>query len=170
MKILWADWRGRLPYRRYQDREDRSRRLQAHFYCLLTLLSGALYLGWLAKQAYHLRTVHTWLFLVTEVAAYLLLFVLSLDVWRLRFHRPEGLVPDGPYPVDVLVTCCGEPLEVIRTTLAAVKQLSYTPYTVYVLDDAGDRRSRRDGELSRISLFFPAPPGTAPPGRQKRQP
>ena len=95
MKILWADWRRRLPYRRYQDREDRSRRLQAHFYCLLTLVSGGLYLLWLFNQAYHLRTLHTWLFLVTEVAAYLLLLALSLDVWRLRFHRPEGLAPDG---------------------------------------------------------------------------
>ena len=138
MKILWADWCRRLPYRRYQDREDRSRRLQAHFYCLLTLVSGGLYLLWLFNQAYHLRTLHTWLFLGTEVAAYLLLFALSLDVWRLRFHRPEGLAPVVPWTVDVLVTCCGEPLEVIRTTLAAVKHLSYSPYTVYVLDDAGD--------------------------------
>jgi cellulose synthase (UDP-forming) len=40
--------------------------------------------------------------------------------------------------VDVLVTCCGEPLEVIRATLTAVAQIAYTPYTVYVLDDGGD--------------------------------
>ena len=42
-----------------------------------------------------------------------------------------------PWTVDVFVTCCGEPLEVIRTTLTAVKHLSYSPHTVYVLDDAG---------------------------------
>jgi cellulose synthase (UDP-forming) len=138
MRMLWADWRARLPYRRYQDREDRSRRLKAWFFCLLTLLSGALYLGWLGRQAIHLRAPRTWLFLAGELAAYLLLIILSLDVWRLRFHRPEGLVPDKPYSVDVLITCCGEPLEVIRTTLAAAAHLSYQPFTVYVLDDGGD--------------------------------
>jgi cellulose synthase (UDP-forming) len=140
MRILWADWRARLPYRRYQDQEDRPRRLKAHFFCLLTLLSGALYLGWLGHQAHHLRALPTWLFLATELAAYQLLIILSLDVWRLRFHRPEGLTPDVPYSVAVLITCCGEPLEVIRTTLVAARHLSYQPYTVYVLDDGGDHR------------------------------
>ena len=138
MRILWADWRARLPYRRYQDREDRPRRLKAQFFCLLTLLSGALYLVWLGRQAHHLRALPTWLFLAAELAAYLLLLILSLDVWRLRFHRPEGLPVEAPYPVDILITCCGEPLEVIRTTLTAAGHLAYQPYTVYVLDDAGD--------------------------------
>jgi len=150
MRILWGDWRRRLPYRRYQDREDRSRRLKAQFFCLLTLLSGGLYLLWLFNQAYHLRTLHTWLFLGTEIAAYLLLFFLSLDVWHLRFHRPEGLVPQRAYAVDVLVTCCGEPLEVIRTTLEAVKHLTYSPYTVYVLDDGEDD----EVEILAASLGF----------------
>jgi cellulose synthase (UDP-forming) len=138
MKFLWADWRRRLPYRRYRDLEDRPRRLKAHFYCLLTLLSGGAYLAWLVLQAFYRPTFPTWLFLITETAAYLLLLFLSLDVWRLRFHRPEGLVPDRPYPVDILVTCCGEPLEVISDTLTAVKHITYSPCTVYVLDDGGD--------------------------------
>lgn len=140
MRTLWADWRATLPYRRYFDWEDRPRRLRAQLFCLLTLLSGAAYLGWLAIQARELGTLSTYLMMSAEVAAYFLLIILSLDIWRLRFHRPEGLVPDRPYAVDVLVTCCGEPLEVIRTTLAAVQRLHYTPYTVYVLDDAGDER------------------------------
>ena len=138
MKNIWADWRRRLPYRRYQDREDRPRRLKAHFFCLLTLLSGALYLLWLGLQVRRLPSFPTVLFLAAESAAYLLLCILSLDVWRLRFHRPEGLIPDRAYAVDVLITCCGEPFEIISTTLTAAAQLNYTPYTVYVLDDAGD--------------------------------
>jgi len=138
MRILWADWRGCLPYRRYHDWEDRPRRLRAQLFCLLTLVSGGVYLAWLANQAWHQRTVHTAVFLATEMAAYFLLAVLAVDVWRLRFHRPEGLTADRPYTVDVLVTCCGEPLEIIRTTLTAVRHLDYHPYTVYVLDDAGD--------------------------------
>jgi Glycosyltransferase like family 2 len=139
MKILWADWRRRLPYRRYQDREDRPRRLKAHFFCLLTLASGALYLLWLGRQTWRLHSFATGLFLAAEAAAYLLLCLLSLDVWRLRFHRPEGLPPDRAYPVDVLITCCGEPFEIISATLRAASQLAYRPYAVYVLDDAGDK-------------------------------
>ncbi|MBM4287266.1 MAG: glycosyltransferase [Deltaproteobacteria bacterium] len=139
VKSLWADWLRRLPYRRYYDLEDRPRRLRAQFFCLLTLLSGGLYLAWLGQQALRLQTLHTYLFLVTELAAYLLLLILSLDVWCLRYHRPEGLTPDRPYTVDVFVPCCGEPLEIIRATLTAVAGLTYAPYTAYVLDDAGDQ-------------------------------
>ncbi len=153
MRRLWADWRARLPYRRYQDWEDRPRRLKAQFFCLLTLLSGALYLSWLGHQAIHLRTLTTWLFLGTELAAYALLIILSLDVWRLRFHRPEGLAPDAAHPVDVFVTCCGEPLEVIRTTLTAVKRLSYQPVTVYVLDDGGDPRIEETANTLGFQYF-----------------
>ena len=150
MKMLWADWRRRLPYRRYQDREDRPRRLKAHFFCFLTLVCGACYLLWLGRQACRLNTFPTWLFLATELAAYLLLVILSLDVWNLRFHRPEGLVPDRIYSVDVFVTCCGEPLEVIHTTLQAVSRLTYSSYAVYILDDAGDP----EVEKLSVSLGF----------------
>ncbi|MGQ9920470.1 MAG: glycosyltransferase family 2 protein [Desulfobacca sp.] len=140
MKILWADWRGRLPYRRYHDWEDRPRRLRAQLFCLLTLVSGGFYLAWLVHQLWQQRTLHIAVFLATEMAAYFLLLVLAVDVWRLRFHHPEGLPVDRPHPVDVLVTCCGEPLPVIKATLTALRQLEYHPYTVYVLDDAGDDR------------------------------
>ena len=140
MKILWADWWGKLPYRRYYDWQDRPRRLRAQFFCLLTVLSGGVYLSWLGRQLFQTPTVHLAIFFGLEAAALFLLSVLSLDLWRLRFHRPEGLEPDRSYAVDVFVTCCGEPLEVIRTTLAAVRHLQYSPYTVYVLDDAGEEQ------------------------------
>jgi len=140
MNRLWDDWWGKLPYRRYHDWQDRPRRLRAQFFSLLTVLSGGVYLAWLGRQLLQHPSIQVCLFAVLEVAAFLLLLVLSFDLWRLRFHHPDGLVPDRPYTVDVLVTCCGEPLEVIRTTLAAVSSLQYSPYAVYVLDDAGDER------------------------------
>jgi hypothetical protein len=42
--FLWADCLGRLPYRRYREREDRDRRLKALFFSLLTLILGAAYI------------------------------------------------------------------------------------------------------------------------------
>lgn len=38
--------------------------------------------------------------------------------------------------MDIFVSCCGEPLEVIRATLLAVKEITYQPLAVLVLDDA----------------------------------
>ncbi len=137
MKYFWGDWRHRLPYRRYREQEDRRRRLRAQFLAGLTLLSGSLYLLWLAHQAVSQADLPAYLFFLAEGLALALLFTLSVDVSRRRYHRPDGL-PGGAQPtVDVMVTCCGESLEVIRTTLTAVKHLDYQPLTVYVLDDAG---------------------------------
>lgn len=136
-KLLWADWQQRLPYRRYRDLEDRSRRLRAQFFCLLTLLNGWLYLIWLAWLTYEAGTPHAYLFWAAEGLAYVLLLLLGMDVWRLRYHQPGGLETPVKYPVDVFVTCCGEPLPIIRTTLSAVKNLDYIPCQVYVLDDCG---------------------------------
>lgn len=138
MRMLWADWWAKLPYRRYKDWEDRPRRLRAQFWCLLTLVTGSAYLTWLAHQVWQGWSFHTFLFFALEASALFLIGVLAIDLWYQRFHHPDGLPLEQTFSVDVFVTCCGEPLEVIRTTLTAVQKLSYSPYTVYVLDDAGD--------------------------------
>ncbi len=43
-------------------------------------------------------------------------------------------------PVDIFIPCCGEPLEVIKTTLKAVSRVTYPDFEVYVLDDGGARQ------------------------------
>jgi len=144
--FLWADWRGRLPHRRYRDREHRSRRLKGLFFSLLTLILGAAYLlgvAWLVVRNPRGQDIF---FLAGETLAFLLLALLASDVWDLRFHHPRGLEPPGDFPVDIFVPCRGEPLEVIRTTLRAVTRISYTPFQVYVLDDEG---SEQVAELAR---------------------
>lgn len=135
---LWADWRGRLPYRRFRDLEDRPRRLRAQLCSLFCLLSGAIYLGWLWPQSWQLGSLIAFGFFGLEATAYLLLIVLTVNVWQPRYHRPEGLPLQGRPAVDVFVPCCGEPLPVIAATLQAVSRLAYTPVTVYILDDAAD--------------------------------
>jgi cellulose synthase (UDP-forming) len=134
--FLWADWRGRLPYRRYREREDRPRRLRALFFSLLTLILGTAYILWVGLVVLRNPGIQDFLFLGAEALAFCLLAFLACDVWHLRYHNPQGLEPTPVYAVDVLVPCCGEPLEVIRTTLRAVVRISYAPVQVYVLDDA----------------------------------
>jgi cellulose synthase (UDP-forming) len=137
LAFFWADWRGRLPYRRYREREDRGRRLRALCFSFLTLALGGVYLLWVGRLVFHDPGWQDVLFLAAEVLAYLLLVLLANDVWHLRFHQPDGLEPTAAYAVDVFVPCCGEPLKVIGTTLRAIKEISYNPLEVYVLDDAG---------------------------------
>lgn len=135
--FFWAECLGRLPYRRYREREDRPRRLRALFFSLLTLFLGTAYILWVGLVVFRNPRIQDALFLGAEVLAFFLLAILAGDVWHLRFHPPEGLEAAADYPVDIFVPCCGEPLEVIRTTLRAVARVAYAPVQVYVLDDAG---------------------------------
>jgi len=144
--FFWADLRGRLPYRRYREREDRGRRLRALFFSLLTLILGAAYILWAGIVIFRDPGVQDVLFLGAEVLSFFLLAVLAADTWHLRYHTPAGLAPAAAYPVDIFVPCCGEPLEVIRTTLQAVAGIAYAPVQVYVLDDGG---SPQVAELAR---------------------
>ena len=66
-----ADWRRRLPYRRYLDLEDRPRRLAAQNLSLLTLILGALYLAWLGPLMWHAPGDQSILFFLAETLAYL---------------------------------------------------------------------------------------------------
>jgi len=133
--FFWADLRQRLPYRRYLDRTDRARRLRASAFSLLTLALGLVYLLWIGKLLLETRQLHDFVFVGAEILSFLLLSLLALDVWHLRGHRPEGLKTGHNFSVDILVPCCGEPLEVVRTTLRAVTQISYPGFKVFVLDD-----------------------------------
>ena len=136
-KTILADYRRRLPYRRYHDLEDRPRRLAAKSLSLLTLLFGALYIAWLGRLMWRAPGDQSILFFIAETLAYFLLVFLAWDLKTLRYHRPEGLEIDTSPSVDILVTYCGEPLEVISTTLTAVSLITYQPVKVYVLDDYG---------------------------------
>jgi len=136
VQTFLAAWRRPLLHRRYRDLEDRPRRLAARYLSLLTLLLGGLYLGWLAPLMWRAPGDQSVLFFLAETLAYVLIVFLAWDLWKLRYHRPEGLEIETFHPVDIFVTYCGEPLEVIRTTLKAVSRITYEPKQVYVLDDA----------------------------------
>ncbi|WP_254977755.1 glycosyltransferase [Cyanobium sp. ATX 6A2] len=57
----------------------------------------------------------------------------ALRLAQLRGHDPQALPA-----VDVLVPCCGEPLELVQRTLGGCLALAYPRLTVWLLDD-GDR-------------------------------
>ena len=142
--LFWSDLLRRPPHRRYLDLQDRPRRLRAQAFSLLTLVLGLAYLIWLIRLA--VSEAAYLLFLAAESLSFLLLWLLALDVWQLRSHRPEGLSPDRQWAVDLFVPCSSEPFEVIRTTLNAVKRIAYETMEVYVLDDGASRQVARLAE------------------------
>lgn len=80
LSFVWADWRGRLPCRRYLERADRGRRLRAQAFSLATLVLGATYLLWVAGLVFNNRGFQDFLFLAAETLSFLLLILLAVDI------------------------------------------------------------------------------------------
>jgi len=129
--------------RRFMDQEDRSRRIKAQVLCVVTIVTGLGYLGWIV---FALNPAHPLLgigFLASEAACLTLFACASSTMWRLRFKPEASPTPDRDYTVDVFVPTCGEPLEVVAKTLRACKAIRWNGrVTVYVLDDGGSAELR----------------------------
>ncbi|MGO8762522.1 MAG: glycosyltransferase [Desulfobaccales bacterium] len=106
---------------------------------LATLLLGSAYLIWLGRLVLISRDPPDFIFLAAEILSFLLLCLLSYSIWRFLTPLPGSPESTSRFSVDIFVPCCGEPLEVIKTTLKAVGRISYDPLEVYVLDDGGSQ-------------------------------
>lgn len=137
-KLLWRDLRGRQQYRRFREKEDRKRRLLAQIFTLLTLITGIYYLIW---HAYRINW-ETWFislpFFLAECIGLFLFLSFSFTSWYPRFHDPAGIPTDQVFSVDVFITTCGEPLEMVKKTMQAAAAIHYEPKTLYLLDDKGN--------------------------------
>ena len=134
----------RPPYRRFGDKEDRSRRLKARVLSLLTIASGLVYLVWLPRVLNPEHPLMSGAFLAAEVLCFGLFFVAVIDTWRMRFKPQAGIELEADYSVDVFVPVCGESIEIIRRTLEGVREIQWRgPIQRYVLDD-GDSPEVRE--------------------------
>ena len=135
---FFKDLFNRLPYRRYGEKEDRLRRLVGQILSIIAVVMGFYYLIW------HLHYINwsIWYisvpFFLAEVTGWLLFTFFALISWYPRYHNLQGLTPERPFSVDVFVTTCGEPLDIVQKTLAAVHAIDYQPKAIYVLDDGAD--------------------------------
>ena len=101
----------------------------------MALVVGLAYLVWLGRLVLASRGSPDIFFFVAEILSYLLLCLLSYSTWRFLSPLPGNPESKTRLSVDIFVPCCGEPLEVIETTLKAVRRITYHPLEVYVLDD-----------------------------------
>jgi cellulose synthase (UDP-forming) len=126
------------PYRRYGDKQDRLRRLFGQILSLIAVALGIYYLFW----HFHYINWSIWYisipFFLAEVTGWLLFTFFAIISWYPRYHDLQGLTPERPFSVDVFVTICGEPRDIVEATLAAVQAIDYQPKEIYVLDDGTD--------------------------------
>jgi cellulose synthase (UDP-forming) len=109
----------------------------AQAFSLTALALGLVYLVWLGRLVLTSRGSPDIFFFLAEILSYLLLGLLSYSTWRPLSPLPGKPAAEPRFSVDILVPCCGEPLEIIRTTLKAIGRITYHPLEVYVLDDGG---------------------------------
>ena len=135
MKRFFQDLLNRHPYQRYGEKEDRCRRLVGQLLSIAAVIFGAYYLSW------HFRYINwsIWYisvpFFCAEGIGWLLFTSFSFVTWYPRRHLPEGLPIEKTFTVDVFVTTCGEPLNILSRTLMAAVAIDYEPKTLYLLDD-----------------------------------
>lgn len=130
---------------RYREQEDRKRVVIARTFSVLTGIAGAVYLAWLIQALNFEHPIMATVFFVAEVFCLGLFLLSALNTWTVRFKPRKGLEADEPYSVDVFVTACDEPTEVVRETLEAVDRLEWEgELNRYLLDDGGS------DELERI--------------------
>ena len=97
----------RRPYRRFSDKEDRSRRLKARVLSLLTLAYGLVYFVWLPRVLNPEHPLMAGAFLAAEVLCFGFFFVPVIDTWCMRFKPQAGIELEADYSVDVFVPVCG---------------------------------------------------------------
>ena len=145
-------------------------RPQARAFSLMALILGLTYLVWLGRLVLASRGSPDIFFFVAEILSFLLLCLLSYSTWRFLSPHPGNPESKTRFSVDIFVPCCGEPVEVIQTTLKAVRRITYHPLEVYVLDDGDVPDRGGPGPIPGISLLLPATGRFAAPGFQERQP
>ncbi|HHP7236282.1 MAG TPA: glycosyltransferase [Desulfobacterales bacterium] len=150
---IFLDLVGKAAYRRFREREDRLRRLLSQLLSLAAVVLGVFYLLWHYK---HIAWEPWWVslpFFVCECVGSILFIFFAVNVWYPRYHRPEGVASEETRTVDVFITTCGEPLEVLQETVAAAVRIEYPAKTVFILDDRADPAVRQLAEQFNVNYL-----------------
>lgn len=74
--------------------------------------------------------------------------------------RPKKKRLKKYFPVDVFITVCGEPVEIVEETLKAATSMDYPHYQVYVLNDGRGADKDNWKEIDALALRYGALPIT----------
>jgi cellulose synthase (UDP-forming) len=91
--------------------------------------------------------------LITGAGFYLIqIFGYCYTIWSPRFKARFGKNVNAP--VDVFITVCGEPVEVVEHTLRAALAMRYPHFTVYILNDGYVRKKDNWNEIIRLAKRY----------------
>ncbi len=129
------------PHResRYNDAKLRRRAVINRVLFALNIVLGLAYLVWAVINANYPFWYASVPYLFAECIAFGSMLLWGHMMMERREHSPRGLaIPRPAPPVDVIVTCCGEPFSVLERTLRAAAQIYYPDFKVTVADDRCD--------------------------------
>lgn len=122
--------------RRYKDEVLAPLRRKNRILYTLTIILGAVYLQWLFRMLDWGHPVMAGLFVVAELICFVCILVWADMLAEERLHPKETMPWKGKLPdVDLLITVCNEPIEIVQPTLEAVAKIDYPHLIVTVLDD-----------------------------------
>ena len=139
----WVDdLLNRRRYQRYGEKETRRTRILGQLFALLNIMAALFYLGWCFFKANWALWYMFLPFIASEIAFFLLFILWAHMLWHKRRHNPMGVPRQVSLTVDVFITICGEPVEVVEKTVAAAAGFSYARKKIYLLDDGADDQVR----------------------------
>jgi len=108
---------------------------------ILACLTAVMYFQWRLGVMNPAYPVYSWIVFAAEIVGFARLLMFLLLSARVS-HRETPPAPPADLAVDVFVTTCSEPLDVVRRTILAALAIRY-PHETWLLDD-GARAEMRD--------------------------
>lgn len=105
------------------------------------LVLGAYYLVW--RYLYTINWTYWWISLgliISETYSYIGALLFGLGMWNLRV-RGEPPAPDPAATCDVYITCYNEPVDLVRETAEAARDIDWH-HNTYILDDGNSPAMR----------------------------
>ena len=138
----------------------KDRTLLFRYLAEINLIFGAWYLHW--RITHSINFAALWLsipLLLAEIYSYLGGVMFLIGLWRPIVRKVKSLnqmtppLPHSEWPtVDVFITCCNEPVEIVEKTTKAALAIDYptTKLCIYVLDDGNSPTLR--GMTEKLGL------------------
>jgi cellulose synthase (UDP-forming) len=123
-------------YTRYNEKEDRTRRIRAKLLAIWAIVTGLWYFALLPGGLNWDHPFVAVAFLVAEIACLAVFILSAVNVWSVRYKPEEGIPLEKHFAIDVFITACGEPYPILEKTVRAASQLEWDgPLQMYILDD-----------------------------------
>lgn len=151
--IQWLeDVRGEKPYRRYREKETRTRRVLGQIFAILNIPCALLYFIWCAIHA-NWQYWYAFIPFILSETVFLVHYLLWINLlWYKRYHYPGGIQTKQQYSIDVFIPVCREPIDIVRRTVTAACAINYDDKSVYILDDGEDDALR--GLTEELSIGY----------------